>query len=116
MSFYIAKTRFVVLDSPFTDFSDFFKDLMGPEIFKQYRFCGKKSSFHLMFLYTANTRFVVSDSPYRAFSDFFKNLMSSEIFKQYRFCGNKSSFDLLLHGKGTFCRIGLTFHRLLRFL
>ena len=47
MFFYTAKTPFVISDSPFTDFSDLFKDLMGPEIFKQYRFCGKKSSFDL---------------------------------------------------------------------
>ena len=42
MFFYTGKTRFVVSDSPFTDFSDFFEDLIGLEIFKQYRFCGKK--------------------------------------------------------------------------
>ena len=42
MSFYMAKGCFVVSDSHFTDFSDFFKDLIGLEIFKQYRFCGKK--------------------------------------------------------------------------
>ena len=34
MFFYTAKTRSVISDSPFTDFSDFFKDLMGLEIFK----------------------------------------------------------------------------------
>ena len=48
MFFYTGETRFVVSDSPFTDFSDFFKDLIWLEIFKQDRFCGKKSSFNLM--------------------------------------------------------------------
>ena len=82
MSFYMAKARFVVSDSPFKDFLDFFKDLRRPEIFKQYRFCGKKSSFNLMSFYTAKTRFVVSDSPFIDFSDFFKDLMGPEILKQ----------------------------------
>ena len=70
MSFYMAKARFVVSDSPFTDFSDFFKDLMWPEIFKQYRFCGKNQA--LMSFYMAKARFVVSDSPFTDFSDFLK--------------------------------------------
>ena len=87
MFFYTAKTRFVVSESPFTDFSDFFKDLIWLDIFKQYRFCGKKSSFNLMSFYTAKTSFVVSDSPFTEFSDFFKDLIWLEIFKQYRFCG-----------------------------
>ena len=52
----MGKARFLVSDSAFTDFSDFFKDLMGPEIFKQYRFCGKKSSFDL-FLHGKGTFF-----------------------------------------------------------
>ena len=34
MFFYTGETRFVVSESPFTDFSHFFKDLMGLEIFK----------------------------------------------------------------------------------
>ena len=42
MFFYTGKTCFVVSDSPFIDFSDFFEDLIVLEIFKQYRFCGKK--------------------------------------------------------------------------
>ena len=42
MFFYTAKTRFFISDSPFTDFSDFFKDLMGLEMFKKYRYCGEK--------------------------------------------------------------------------
>ena len=87
ISFYTAKARFVVLDSPFTDFSDFFKDLMGPEIFKQYRFCGKNQA--LMSFYTAKTRFFVSDSPFTDFSAFFEDLIGPEIFKQYSFCGRK---------------------------
>ena len=69
-----------------------------------------------MSFYTAKTRFVVTDSPFADFSDFFKDLMGPEILKQYRFCGKQSSFDVFLHGKGTFCHIGLTFHRFLRFL
>ena len=81
MSFYMAKACFVVSDSPFTDFSDFFKDLIGLEIFKQYRFCAKKSSFNLMFFYTGKTRFVVSESSFTYFSDFFKDLMGLEMFK-----------------------------------
>ena len=73
MSFYMAKARFVVSDSPFRDFLDFFKDLMGPEMFKQYRFCGKNQA--LISFYIAKARLVVSDSPFTDFSDFFKDLM-----------------------------------------
>ena len=70
-----------------------------------------------MSFYTAKARFVVSDSPFTDFSDFYKDLIGPEIFKQYRFCGKKSSFDVFLkNSKDTFCRIGLTFHRFLRFL
>ena len=63
-----------------------------------------------MSFYMAKARFVVSDSPFTDFSDFFEDLIGPEIFKQYRFCEKKSSFDVFLHGKDTFCRIGLTFH------
>ena len=85
----MAKARFVVSDSPFTDCSDFFKDLILPEIFKQYRFCGKNQA--LMSFYMAKARFVVSDSPFTDFSDFFNDLIGLEIFKQYRFCGKNQA-------------------------
>ena len=83
MCFYTAKTCFVVSDSPFTDFSDFFKDLIRLRYLNNTGFVERNEA--LMCFYTAKTRFLVSDSPFKDFSDFFKDLMGSEIFKQYRF-------------------------------
>ena len=80
MSFYTGKTRFVESGSPFTDLSDFFEDLMGPEIFNSAGFVEKNQA--LMSFYTAKTRFFGSDSPFTDFSDFFKDLMGPEILKQ----------------------------------
>ena len=86
MFFYTAKTLSVISDSPFTDFSDFFKDLMGPEIFKQYRFCGKNQA--LISFYIAKAHFVVSDSPFTDFSEFFKDLMGLRYLNSIGFVEN----------------------------
>ena len=61
----MAKARFVVSDSPFTDFSDFFKDLMGLRYLNSTGFVERNQA--LMSFYMAKTRFVVSDSPFTDF-------------------------------------------------